>query len=439
MKVFSTFVVFINFTIVFINTDNPDSDWMQYIKDDQSLDKINIPGTHDSGTAKVDYPTFSKTQCLSIKSQLTKGIRYLDIRIKLDNDDDDILINHDVARCFIPKTDLGLKLKFVFENCIDFLKDHPTEVVIIHLKIENSETPLETMKNKISTYIEENSSYFVITNTSFPTLDPNAKYVWIYNPSLNECLIINNKVKNETQEKPIKPLIKPCSNLVTHVWYIDSLPKGYFRSYVNPNKCMYLEDITSGKLKVDTCDINKNVVFEYTDDGLIKSPLSPNECLSKGDREETSGNTTNGYLNPCIGSEKQVWQLWDIQPNTLFEAKTQNVWVYKPELNKCLVSGNKLTNRPQIGNYDNSDSSKWQIPESENGFYKSLKTGWYLDVIDIDQGTIIMSDTRCPSSFIKHSKKKQAIISSLNSKKCLRIISSTNKNEYRLTLNDCNC
>ena len=83
--------------------------------------------------------------------------------------------------------------------------------------------------------------------------------------------------------------------------------------------------------------------------------------------------------------------------------------------------------------------SKWQIPESEDGFYKSLKTGWYLDVIDIDQGTIIMSDTRCPSSFIKHSKKKQAIISSLNSKKCLRIISSTNKNEYRLTLNDCNC
>lgn len=68
MKVFSTFVVFIIFTIVFINADNPDSDWMQYIKDDQSLDKINIPGTHDSGTAKVDYPTFSKTQCLSIKS-----------------------------------------------------------------------------------------------------------------------------------------------------------------------------------------------------------------------------------------------------------------------------------------------------------------------------------------------------------------------------------
>jgi len=35
-------------------------------------------------------------------------------------------------------------------------------------------------------------------------------------------------------------------------------------------------------------------------------------------------------------------------PNTLFEAKTQDVWVYNSELNKYLVSGNKLTNRPQI-------------------------------------------------------------------------------------------
>jgi len=100
-----------------------------------------------------------------------------------------------------------------------------------------------------------------------------------------------------------------------------------------------LKILPVANLKVDTCDINKNVVYEYTDDGLIKSPLSPNECLSKGDREETSGNTTNGYLNPCIGSEKQVWQLLDIQPNTLFKAKTQDVGVYNPEL----ISGNKLT------------------------------------------------------------------------------------------------
>jgi len=91
-------------------------------------------------------------------------------------------------------------------------------------------------------------------------------------------------------------------------------------------------------------DINKNVVFEYTDDGLIKSPLSPNEYLSKGDRKGTSDNETNGYLNPCNGSEKQVWQIWSMQPNTLFEATTQDIWVYNPELNKCLVSSNKLTN-----------------------------------------------------------------------------------------------
>ncbi|KAG4086036.1 hypothetical protein H8356DRAFT_1434820 [Neocallimastix lanati (nom. inval.)] len=156
---------------------------------------------------------------------------------------------------------------------------------------------------------------------------------------------------------------------------------GYFRSYVNPNKCMNLENITSGKLKI----------YEYTDDGLIKSPLSPNECLSKGDREETSGNTTNGYLNPCIGSEKQVWQLLDIQPNTLFKAKTQDVGVYNPEL----ISDHKLA----IAITPTRLNGKF--PSQKDGFYKSLKTVWYLDVIDIES-------------------------------------SSTNKNEYHLTLNDCN-
>ncbi|KAL6611144.1 hypothetical protein U3516DRAFT_478855, partial [Neocallimastix sp. 'constans'] len=271
-------------------------------------------------------------------------------------------------------------------------------------------------------------------NTSSPT---STKLVWIYNANLNECLCANTNITTGT--KAYKPYIRACGNIEKFKWYFEPYPKGHLRSYLAPSECIYLEDVENGKIKVNTCEANKNFDFEYDlSTGSIKSPLSPQDCLGKGDRGKEESNADGGYLNPCIGSEDQVWQIWDMQPNTLFEAKTQDVWVYNPELNKCLVSGNKLNNRPQIGNCGNSDSFKWQIPESEDGFYKSLSTGWYLDVINIEQGTIIMNDTRSPSSVIKHSKKRQAIVSPLNSQKCLGIMSSTNKNEYRLTLNDCN-
>ncbi|KAL6605207.1 hypothetical protein U3516DRAFT_907593 [Neocallimastix sp. 'constans'] len=48
-----------------------------------------------------------------------------------------------------------------------------------------------------------------------------------------------------------------------------------------------------------------------------------------------------------------------------------------------------------------------------------------------------MSDTFVPSSIIKYVKTNKSIVSSLDSGKCLGRMNS-NKNELRLTLNDCN-
>jgi len=190
-----------------------------------------------------------------------------------------------------------------------------------------------------------------------------------------------------------------------------------------------------GKIKVGNC--TDNSIFQYTSDGLIKSPLSPDECLGKGDRKNDPTNANGGYLKPCKKNADQIWSAWDRNPASLFNAEIQNVWIYSPELKKCLLSGSALTYRPVIGNCVNSNAAKWEIPKSQDGFFKSLKSGWYLRVSNIDQRTIIMSDTLDQSSIIKYDKTKKSIISLLETSKCLGRMNS-NTNESRLTLNVCN-
>ena len=153
--------------------------------------------------------------------------------------------------------------------------------------------------------------------------------------------------------------------------------KAIFSSYINSNKCLYLEDVENGKIKVDTCDLNKDAIFEYdVSSELIKSPLSPNECLGKGDRKNDESNADGVYLKPCNKSDDQVWQIWNKYPSNFFNVETQNVWVYNPNLKKCLLSGSALTYRPVIGNCVNSMKllyEPWSRIESYFNLSWSLK------------------------------------------------------------------
>ncbi|OUM56485.1 Non-catalytic module family DOC2, partial [Piromyces sp. E2] len=216
--------------------------------------------------------------------------------------------------------------------------------------------------------IEKNTITSTTTTTTIPTSIPTSdtKPVWVYNINLNQCFSANANVTNDIQSKPYKPLIRNCTNAANYQWYFDPYPKGYLHSVINKNKCLYLDDVANGKIKVDKCNINDNAVFEYTNDGLIKSPLSPNECLGKGDRNNDSTNANGGYLKPCKKTEDQIWTIWDRNPTTLFKAKTQNIWIYNPYLKKCLLSGTSLTYRPIIGDCTNSNASKWEIPVSKD-------------------------------------------------------------------------
>ncbi|SEP86863.1 phosphatidylinositol-specific phospholipase C domain-containing protein [Neolewinella agarilytica] len=138
------------------------SNWMAKLKDDLSIKDITIPGTHDSG---ADYgcpdPAFNKygkCQDWSIDKQLKQGVRYLDIRLNIE---DGKLQNYH-GRCD-QREDFGSILKTI----TSFLAANPSEGILMRVKREDDEE--SGYKDRWDQYVAANASYFY-KGTSIPTV-----------------------------------------------------------------------------------------------------------------------------------------------------------------------------------------------------------------------------------------------------------------------------
>ncbi|KAL6592521.1 PLC-like phosphodiesterase [Neocallimastix californiae] len=103
------------------------------------LNQIHIPGTHDSGTFAINLVAikrFVETQNLYITEQLENGIRYLDITVSFEDIGDEIYISHNFIPCFTRKNH-KLYLRYVLNDCMKFLMDHPYETIVTHISREN--------------------------------------------------------------------------------------------------------------------------------------------------------------------------------------------------------------------------------------------------------------------------------------------------------------
>jgi 1-phosphatidylinositol phosphodiesterase len=108
--------------------------WMSLLSNNLSLKDISIPGTHDSGTAKItDNITkgMAHTQNFSIDRQLDDGIRFLDIRLKLCGVELDVY--HGPISC-------GINFTHVLKWCNDFLQKNKSETIIMSVKNEGLES-----------------------------------------------------------------------------------------------------------------------------------------------------------------------------------------------------------------------------------------------------------------------------------------------------------
>ena len=148
------------------------ADWMKELDGELPLNKIVLPGSHDSATQYVQLAFFSKCQALSIKEQLEAGCRYLDIRLGVDGHNDTFKLMHGFTNCrtspFNPVD--KLYLDDLLDDCYAFLKKHPTETVVFAVKQEHGKDSVAVFESMLNSYIREDADMWLLTDT-IPTLD----------------------------------------------------------------------------------------------------------------------------------------------------------------------------------------------------------------------------------------------------------------------------
>lgn len=95
------------------------ADWMRDVRDDAPLRRIAIPGAHDAATAGM--PWYSRTQDADTATLLAQGVRYLDLRVALQ--EGRAVIFHGPSR--------GVELNSVLQAVAAFLDAHPAECVLL--------------------------------------------------------------------------------------------------------------------------------------------------------------------------------------------------------------------------------------------------------------------------------------------------------------------
>ncbi|TPR53258.1 phosphatidylinositol-specific phospholipase C domain-containing protein, partial [Metamycoplasma neophronis] len=101
--------------------------WMEGLNDNLKMNELSIPGTHDSGMWNPNvFASWSQTQAYNYANQLKMGIRFFDIRI-----DRNLWIKHGSTAS---KTE---NLKTTLQAFKTFLKDHPSEFILVRIKDED--------------------------------------------------------------------------------------------------------------------------------------------------------------------------------------------------------------------------------------------------------------------------------------------------------------
>lgn len=99
--------------------------WMKSLEDNTQIVDLSIPGTHDSGSLHNIFDFFGKCQELTIENQLKVGVRFLDIRLQMRNNE--FYVVHSI-----------IDQKIKFDDCLkvisDFIENNPTEFIIMSIK-----------------------------------------------------------------------------------------------------------------------------------------------------------------------------------------------------------------------------------------------------------------------------------------------------------------
>ncbi|QIW96126.1 hypothetical protein AMS68_001644 [Peltaster fructicola] len=135
----------------------PGEVWMSWVKDQELLSNLSIPGTHDSAAYTYRVP-FISTQRMDIQQQLDAGVRYFDLRCGL---------RADVLEMVHGPSLLGLRLDDVLAVLYAWLSAHPSEALIVQLKQDriDDKSTLSFAQAVVATVAKEASRWRTLNTT----------------------------------------------------------------------------------------------------------------------------------------------------------------------------------------------------------------------------------------------------------------------------------
>ncbi len=143
--------------------------WMSALPDQTNITKINIPGTHDSASRFVLASWITKCQHTDIPRQLNMGVRLLDIRMELK--ENTFVLVHAIIDCRKKRFIFSEKLTFgdVFTVCRDFLKENPSETILVSIKEDDGHNGDVFYEKFYNQFVANNKAAWFLENR-FPTL-----------------------------------------------------------------------------------------------------------------------------------------------------------------------------------------------------------------------------------------------------------------------------
>lgn len=137
------------------------------LPDTYLISDINLPGTHDSCTCRVQVPFLSRCQNMTVTEQLNTGIRFLDIRVEKDGEK--LKLVHDIADCKNPENaGEKLYLEAVINNCKSFLSENPSETILFSYKRDDGANQEETFDIFFENYLNNDPIWY--KENRIPTL-----------------------------------------------------------------------------------------------------------------------------------------------------------------------------------------------------------------------------------------------------------------------------
>lgn len=159
-------------------------DWMGDLADSLYLTEITIPGTHDTGadkhTSQVSSPIWHDVICqdFCISNQLKLGMRWLDVRLNCDSNGD-LTVHH--SSYYLHKN-----FNDVIDYALDFLKDHPKEVVVFMIKQEHSSVSDSDFGEAVYDHIKDHGLQNFYLEDKVPTLGEVRGKVFVVRRFVNE-------------------------------------------------------------------------------------------------------------------------------------------------------------------------------------------------------------------------------------------------------------